>query len=66
MYIGGEEVRTGNKIAIRPPHEIQHTLGYFHEGTADHVQQAINAAMQAKETWANMAGKTSAYFFESS
>ena len=29
MYIGGKEVRTGNKIAIRPPHERKHILGHF-------------------------------------
>ncbi len=29
MYIGGKAVRTGKKIAIHPPHEISHTLGFF-------------------------------------
>jgi 1-pyrroline-5-carboxylate dehydrogenase len=32
MYIGGEEVRTGKKVKLSPPHDHQHTLGYFHEG----------------------------------
>lgn len=63
MYIGGKEVRTGNKIAIRPPHEIQHTLGYFHEGGAEHVHQAIDAALQAKEAWANMPWEERAHIF---
>ncbi|TKK66407.1 L-glutamate gamma-semialdehyde dehydrogenase [Ilyomonas limi] len=63
MYIGGEEVRTGKKIAIHPPHEIQHTLGYFHEGTAEHVHAAIEAAMQAKEAWANMPWEERAHIF---
>ncbi|GIV44740.1 MAG: hypothetical protein KatS3mg035_1863 [Bacteroidia bacterium] len=31
MYIGGKEVRSGNKIRIAPPHAHQHTLGYFHK-----------------------------------
>lgn len=30
MYIGTEEVRTGNKEEIRPPHEREHVLGTFH------------------------------------
>lgn len=51
MYIGGEEVRTGNKIAIRPPHDHQHILGYFHEGDAGHVEQAVQAALNAKPLW---------------
>ena len=39
MFIGGKEVRSGKKIAIRPPHEIAHTLGHFHEGDETHVQR---------------------------
>ena len=54
MYIGNKEVRTNKKIAIHPPHEIKHTLGYFHVGEEKHVQQAIDAALAAKEAWANM------------
>lgn len=54
MYIGGEEIRTNKKIRIAPPHDHQHTLGYFHEGDASHVNQAIEAALLAKEAWAKM------------
>ncbi|HLK97187.1 MAG TPA: hypothetical protein VK364_05410, partial [Hymenobacter sp.] len=32
MHIGGQEVRTGKTQRISPPHDHQHTLGYFHEG----------------------------------
>ncbi len=61
MYIGNKEVRTNKKVAIRPPHEIAHILGFFHAGEAKHVQQAIDAALDAKEnweklSWANRAG----------
>lgn len=52
MYIGGEQVRTGNKKALSPPHDHKHILGYFHEGDRSHVEQAINAALAAKELWA--------------
>src|SRR5918993_1002998 len=54
MYIGGKEIRTGNTQPVHPPHEIAHTLGNFHAGDASHVQQAIDAALAAKESWANM------------
>ena len=54
MYIGAEEVRSGKKKPISPPHDHQHILGYFHEGDKGHVEQAINAAMGAKELWANL------------
>src|SRR5690554_4693148 len=54
MFIGGEKVRTDHKKPIKPPHDHQHVLGYFHEGDASHVGQAINAALGAKEAWENM------------
>jgi 1-pyrroline-5-carboxylate dehydrogenase len=54
MYIGGEEVRTGNLQPIHPPHEIARTLGHFHEGNETHVHRAIEAALAAKEAWANI------------
>jgi len=52
MYINGKEVRTGEKKEIRPPHETAHVLGHFHAGKAEHVQQAIDAALAAREAWA--------------
>ncbi|HNP94659.1 MAG TPA: L-glutamate gamma-semialdehyde dehydrogenase [Cyclobacteriaceae bacterium] len=54
MYIGGDEVRTGNKIPMSPPHDHKHVLGHFHEGDKSHVEQAIAAAMAAKEMWSNL------------
>lgn len=53
MIIGGKESRTGNTVSMHPPHETAHLLGNYHQGTADHVNQAINAAMEARKTWAN-------------
>ncbi len=63
MYIGSKEVRTNNKIAMRPPHEHKHVLGYFHAGEEKHVQQAIDAALAAKESWANMSWESRANIF---
>ncbi|MDH5399347.1 MAG: L-glutamate gamma-semialdehyde dehydrogenase [Cyclobacteriaceae bacterium] len=63
MYIGGDEVRTGNKIAIHPPHEIACTLGHYHYGDKGHVEQAINAALGAKTAWANLAWEHRASIF---
>lgn len=54
MYIGSEEVRTGKKSEIRPPHETKHVLGQFHQGDASHVKQAIDAALKAHDQWAHM------------
>ncbi len=63
MYIGGEEVRTGNKIEINPPHNHQHVLGHFHEGDASHVEQAIKSALSARTKWAEMSWEHRASIF---
>jgi len=63
MYIGGQEVRTGNTQPIHPPHEIKHTLGHFHTGDASHVQQAIDAALAARDAWADMSWENRANIF---
>ena len=63
MYIGGEQVRSGKKIAMHPPHDHQHVLGYYHVGDATHVEQAINAAISAKDMWANMTWEHRASIF---
>lgn len=53
MYINGKEVRTGNTVSMHPPYDHKHNLGQFHMGTKEHVQMAIDAALEAKESWAN-------------
>ena len=57
MYVGSKEIRTGNKVRMAPPHDHQHTLGHFHRGDSEHVQQAIDAALEAKEAWASCSWK---------
>ena len=52
MYIGGQEVRTEDKKPLSPPHNHQHVIGHYSQGTAKHVQQAIDAALEAKDAWA--------------
>ncbi len=51
MIIGGQEVQSEKKRAIRIPHKHQHILGYYHEADAGHVEQAIQASNGAKEEW---------------
>jgi 1-pyrroline-5-carboxylate dehydrogenase len=63
MYIGAEEVRSGKKKKLSPPHDHGHTLGYFHEGDKGHVEQAINAALAAKELWADLGWEHRASIF---
>jgi 1-pyrroline-5-carboxylate dehydrogenase len=63
MYIGAKEVRTGKKVAMHPPHERKHVLGYFHQGEEKHVQQAIDAALEARASWAAMSWENRAAIF---
>jgi len=63
MYIGAEEIRTGNKVEMRPPHEHKHILGHFHTGDASHVTKAINAALKIKDKWAGMSWENRANIF---
>lgn len=63
MYIGEAEVRSGNKKPLSPPHDHAHLLGYFHEGDSAHVEQAINAALGAKELWTNLGWEHRASIF---
>ncbi len=55
MYINGQEVRTGNTQDIFPPHDNKTKVGQFHVGTQEHVKQAIDSALSAKEQWENLA-----------
>lgn len=51
MYIGGEEVRTNKTVELHPPHDHKHVLGQYHQGTKQHVKDAIDAALAAKADW---------------
>ncbi len=63
MNIGGDSIQTGNTVAIHPPHDIKHTLGYYHKGDAEHVKQAISSALKAKKKWAEMDWRDRAAIF---
>ena len=63
MYIGSKEVRTNKKERIHPPHDLKHTLGYHSVGDEKHINQAIEAALNAKEAWAGMSWEGRANIF---
>ena len=53
-FIGGEAVRPGSTSEVVPPHDHQHLLGHVHQSGADEIEQAIEAALEAKAEWAAM------------
>lgn len=63
MYIGSEEVRSNVVARLHPPHDHQHTLGHFHKSDKNHVKQAIEAALAAKEKWVNLSWEHRASIF---
>lgn len=63
MYIGSKEVRSENKSRLAPPHDHKHTLGHFHKSDKTHVQQAIDAALAARENWAALSWEHRAAIF---
>jgi 1-pyrroline-5-carboxylate dehydrogenase len=63
MYIGDQRVFTEDRRPLSPPHDHQHILGYYSEGDAGHVEQAIQAALGAKADWAEMPWEQRASIF---
>ena len=63
MYINGEEVRSGKKVSIHPPHDHKHLLGHYHRGDKNHIKQAIEAALKAQSSWAAMSWENRASVF---
>jgi len=63
MYIGSKEVRTDKKVKLSPPHDHQHVLGYYSQGTKEHVKEAIDAALAAKKDWENLPWEQRAAIF---
>ena len=51
-YIGGEEIRTGNTATMNPPHDHKHSLGTFHLAEKEHIEKAVEVALEARKKWA--------------
>ncbi|QOG90200.1 L-glutamate gamma-semialdehyde dehydrogenase [Flavobacterium columnare] len=63
LYIGSEEIRTGNTRNMTPPHDHQHVVGTYHLAEKEHVQKAITNALESRTKWANMAWEQRAAIF---
>jgi len=63
LYIGHEEIRTGNTRNITPPHDHKHIVGSYHLAEKKHVESAIANALESKTAWANMAWEQRAAIF---
>ena len=54
LYIGGEEIRTGNTKDLFPPFDHKHKLGVYHQADKALVEKAISTALEARTKWAAM------------
>ena len=54
MFIGGHEITTSNLVKINPPHDHQHLLGHYHQGGETEVKMAIDSALKARKSWAEL------------
>ncbi len=63
LYIGKEEIRTGNTKNLFPPFDHQHHLGVYHEADEALVKKAIAEALEARKKWSQMAWEQRAAIF---
>jgi 1-pyrroline-5-carboxylate dehydrogenase len=63
MYIGAEEVRTGNTKTMSPPHDHQHIVGSYHIAEKSHVENAISNCLASRDAWANLTWEQRAAIF---
>ena len=63
LYIGSEEIFTGNTRNMTAPHDHQHVVGTYHLAEKSHVEKAIANALESRTKWANMAWEQRAAIF---
>lgn len=63
LYIGNEEIKTGNTKPLSPPHDHKHVIGKYHLADKKHVSQAIKNGLEARPAWAKLAWEQRAAIF---
>ena len=53
VIIGGKAIRTGTTDRSVMPHKHGHVLANYHKAGADHVRQAVDAALAARREWSS-------------
>ena len=53
LIIGGKEIRTNSTANCVCPHDHQTVIGTYHKAGEKEVNQAINAALAARQKWAD-------------
>ncbi|QLE01865.1 L-glutamate gamma-semialdehyde dehydrogenase [Galbibacter sp. BG1] len=63
LYIGSEEIKTGNTKPLSPPHDHKHIIGEYHLAEKSHIEKAIASNLEAREKWANLTWEQRAAVF---
>ncbi len=63
IYIGSEEIRTGNTTEINPPHDHKHSVGKYHRADKEHIELAVQKAAEARVNWAKTSWEDRAAIF---
>ncbi len=63
LIVGGEEIKTGNMGKRTSPEDHNLLLAEYHKAGPGEIEKAIQAAMEAKETWAHMPWEERAAIF---
>ncbi|WMW78182.1 L-glutamate gamma-semialdehyde dehydrogenase [Flavobacterium sp. 20NA77.7] len=63
LYIGNQEIKTGNTRTMSAPHHHKHVVGTYHLAEKQHIELAITSALDARTAWANLAWEHRAAIF---
>lgn len=63
LYIGSEEIKTGNTKKMSAPHDHQHIVGVYHQADRALVEKAITEALEARKKWAALSWENRASIF---
>ena len=63
LYIGSEDIKTGNTKPLSPPHDHKHILGHYHLAEKSHVEKAISNCLEARKQWADLTWEQRAAVF---
>ncbi|WP_415060858.1 L-glutamate gamma-semialdehyde dehydrogenase [Flavobacterium sp.] len=63
LYIGNEEIRTGNTRNMSAPHDHKHIVGTYHLAEKSHIEKAIANALASRKAWAAMPWEQRAAIF---
>lgn len=63
LYIGDQEIKTGDTADMSPPHDHQHVVGKYHKAEKKHVEMAIDEALKARVKWAALTWEQRASIF---